>query len=107
MGLENPNHETEPMRPNSYTDQRPEVESGNSNPHTTPDQKQESEPISPLEPQQPSHISAQAGNPNRKTTLIFTQNLQIIHKDTLLPNPKAVAIVSWKMRDNLQRKFPA
>ena len=107
MGLENPNHETEPMRPNSYTDQRPEVESGNSNPHTTPDQKQESEPISPLEPQQPSHISAQAGNPNRKTTLIFTQNLQIIRKDTLPPTPKAVAIVSWKMRDNLQRKSPA
>ena len=51
MGLENPNHETEPMRPNSYTNQLPEVESGNSNPHTTPDQKQESEPISPLESQ--------------------------------------------------------
>ena len=106
MGLENPNHETGPMRPNSYTDQRPEVESGNSNPHTTPDQKQESEPNSPLESQQPSHVSAQAGNPNRKTALIFTQNLQFIRKDTLPPTPKAVAIVSWKIRDNLQSKFP-
>ena len=94
MGLENPNHETEPMRPNSYTNLLPDVESGNSNPHTTPDQKQKSEPNSPLESQQPSHISVWSGNPNRKTTLIFTQNLQIIRKDTLPPTPKAVAIVS-------------
>ena len=88
MVLDNPNHETEQMRPNGSTDQSPKVESENSDSQTILKGGQYSETNSPLESSQLSHTSEAKVNNNP-----VADEMRSTLESTVYPNGGRVPVV--------------